>query len=841
MHAQEDCTDIQGISVPSNTREIAGVVTIEDEAMVCADVVGTTAKYGVYSADSVNDIKQYLARPFSRASANITASPGQLLSIDITTLTTLRNFVGATAWERMRGAVGLRGTLVFRVVVTATPFHQGVLALTFQYGVPPGSAAADARRATFYQLAPNLPHVKLDLAENTSAELRVPFVSQYEYWPIVDHVYGTNTDFGYGTFSLTKLTDVRVIAGQTAPSYTLYTSIEDAEIIGACPINIGAINLQAGGPSHKVGHHSGPPQKAGGKQGTISQKEGAKAGIVSGILDASSGVAKAISRIPTFEAIGGSTAWFLSAAAKTASAFGYSRPSDVSAFGRVVNNDYRGESQIDMPTSALLAGPFQNNCLVVDGTVGCVNEDHMAFDKILSVPSYIYRKVWSDTVARNDILYGAIVSPSAFWFRDAGLGNVPMPSTATLTTSAFLPSTLMYVGSNFRYWRGDLKFTFHFSKTKLHGGRIMISYTPDHLNATSAPATTSINTSDTSAGADLDALTTMFDLKDGNVVEFIVPYMALDAYTGFNERIGAIAVNVISPLNAPTNASGSIDMMVFVEAMPGFEFAGITPSTLHPHNPRSNHTAQTGIYLQAGGVTNIDDASQRVIGEVFKSVKQVAMVPDYYTFDRANASTFLFTLYHWFKTNYPSAVSGTTPLPDADQVVFYGSKSSRMAELFSFVNGSTDWSIISERPDAGGLTVSVSTAPNDSNVSVTPIASLYNCTPLRESGFMMNENRGSFRVRVPAYSRYFRIPYVRYQFDSGANQTTSLTDLVYSATMTLQLITARIRNSTGSTVRFTVGRAAGDDATMAHFVGPPLCCLWQSTKPTSPSSSADNF
>jgi hypothetical protein len=816
-HQRDKCEEIEGISVNMTETAITGVTSIENEAMICGEVNSNLNSQTIHSGDGVHDIAKYLSRPWNRDRGTISSGTGLLTSLSFNTISGVKDHVGAVAWGRLAGAAGLRGTLVFRMVVTATPFHQGVLALSFQYGN--SNLGPDARRGFFFPLSVNLPHVKLDLAENTSAELRVPFVSSQEYWSINEHPVPTTSSVGYGFFTVNKLTDVRVIAGQTAPSYTIYTSIEDVEIIGTVPTSLAVVNLQAG---------------------TTSEREARSAGIVSGILDAGASLAKSVGRIPNLRKLGSSTSWFLASAANVAAAFGYSKPTDTSAFTRIVHRDYNGESHIDLPSTALVAGPFQSNSLVVDGTVGADSEDHMSLDYILSKPSYIYRKVWSGSAVTGDLLYGCRVSPSCFWYREGGLGNIPLPANATLTTSAFLPSTLMYVGSNFRYWRGDLRFTFHFSKTKLHGGRIMISYLPARVYGNATPSGTTAVVTDASGGPDMNTYCKLFDLKDGSVVTFDVPYATCDPYTAMGSVAGYLAVQVVSPLNTPGNASASIDMMVFVEALPGFEFAGVCPSTLEAHNPRSDHTTFTGIYLQAGGVNHTADASQRVVGEIFRSVKQLAMIPDWNTFDINNASSFDFTLFPWFKKDYINSVSGNAAIPDTASALFYASKCGRMGEMYSFVNGSTDWTVISDRPDAGGLGLTVYTVPNDANTLATPASNIYNKAALRECGFNIVESRGSMRVRVPAYTKYARIPFSFFQFKSGSNQTT-MSNLIFDPEFIEQMTAIRVRNTSGSTVRFTFGRAAGDDATMAQFVGPPVCCFFQSTKTTSPNSSAANF
>lgn len=809
------------MSIAANTTNVAGVVTLQDEANTCTVLTTPSPYFGISGEDGVDDVKRYLARPFNRSRGTITSGVGNLLSINYDSQGDWKNHVSATAWNRLRGALGLRATLVFRIVVTATPFHQGILAMSFQYGVP--GASNNGRRGLFHFLAPNLPHVKLDISENTSAELRIPFVFMHEYMPIDDNILGTATSLGYGHFAVNKLTDFRVIVGQSAPTYTLYTSLEDVEVIGACPINVGSISLQAG---------------------TVSEREAATAGVVSGTLGlvskAVAGFSDTINKVST---LGKDTAWYLSSLAKTAASFGWSRPTDSSPYQRITVNDYRYDSQVDVPTPALIAGPFQTNTLAMSGAVGCTDEDHMSFDKVLSVPSMIYRRSISTANNVNDYFYGCKLSPSCMWYREAGLGNIPAPAFATATTSCFAPSTIMYLANNFHYWRGGFKFTVYFSKSKLHGGRVLLSYTPDHSYVLNGSDGASVAVADTSDGAELDHHCKMFDLRDGGVVEFEIPYMSPDPYVGFSENIGTFAMSLISPLNAPAGASDTIDFAVFVSALPGFEMAGLTAATLDGTHVQSNQATggYSGVYLQAGGASTTSDTSQQVVGEVFRSTKQLAMVPDYLSSDITNLSDNEVTLFHWFKRPTIPNLSGNVPIPDASRVIFFASKCGRVAELFAFANGSTDWGMITDTPDPKGTVLTVYTSGNDAGRQVTGVASLYDRDANRDSGFIMHESRGSARVRVPAYTRYYRLPVQRFAFDAGTVNMTTMARLDYQATFALHITNARVRNTSGSTFRMVFYRAAGDDATASHFVGPPLCSLFQSTRTLPVNATPNGF
>lgn len=810
---KEDCEDIQGISVPQDNEKVTDVTHFESDAIQCAEVVSTNMST-IRPEGDIDSLKTYLKRPFLFRTGTFQTAPGAQETLNIAAHNDLVSVLGQNNLDRMTGAKGFRATICFKLVVTATPFHQGIAALSFQYGL---ASSFNGRRGNFPYLCTNLPHVKIDLAEQTSVELRVPYIAAVEYFPVdVTAQDGFNVNFG--TIALTRLTTFRLAASQVAARYSLYTWLEDVELIGAYPYDLATVNLQAG-----------------------QAAESSADKLVSKGLSATAKIASGLTGIPYIGGAMRTTAWFARAAAGLASAFGYSRPVDETIIRRKAIIGYMGESHCDLPSSSVVASPFQTNALAV-GVVGGNDIDEMSFNNILSKPAMIYRKVFAPTIATGDLLYASIVSPSCFWYRDnAGSGNIGYPANATLTTSCFAPSHLCYLGSNFRYWRGGFKFTFEFSKTKMHGGRIMISYTPGTSATLNGPITTIQDVPVASTtGVQMTGYSKMFDLRDSSVVEFEVPYINESPYTLYTGSIGTLAVQVISALNSPTSTSDNIDMLVYVEALPNFEFAGLAPSMLDATDFRSDNVT-SGVYLQAGGVSHTPDASQYVVGEKFSSVKQLLMIPDWHVFDQANNTFLNFTLGPWFRKDYLPIITGTSPISNTASAVWYGSKCGRMQEMFSFVQGSTEWTAITDDPDGDANGITVSVVPNDGNATVVGPGSLYNRALVETSGHLVVEQRGAVRVRVPSFMKYQRIPHYPYRQGAGVSQTTAPGTYNVGLSFGSHLYNMRIRNNTGLTRRVALGRAAGDDASVGQYIGPPLCNLFQATAANSPNPSTLPF
>jgi hypothetical protein len=328
------------------------------------------------------------------------------------------------------------------------------------------------------------------------------------------------------------------------------------------------------------------------------------------------------------------------------------------------------------------------------------------------------------------------------------------------------------------------------------------------------------------------------------MIDFEVPFTHIYPYANFFDSIGTLSVEIVSDLIIPPNAPSTVDMLVFVEALPGFQFACVKPSMIEGTNPASNQTT-TGVYLQSGGVAFDKDMSGHVVGEKFRSVKQLMMIPDWHTQDVANASSPGFSLVPFYKKYYLPIVTGASPIPDTTQAFMYGGKVGRMLDLYAYANGSTVWTVTHDRADASGLTLAAYPLGNDGGQQFgTYEASIYNSASNEDCGFRMFTTDNTLRVVVPSYTKLTRVPQMLYNFLIGFARdafpfiTGGSTPNQIGAT---QQTVLRVRNNSGATARFVFGKAAGDDAYVSQFIGPPPCNLFQSTRNTNPNPSLATF
>lgn len=787
------------------------IATFSNEAAVCAEAPGTTSYTNLKQDIDDNSIRRLLARPVLIASGTLGAAPATVIATGYQG-NDFRNAFGANTWDRLLGYVGVRFTLKITVIVSKTAFHQGVLSLVWQYGC----ANDNKFRGNHFPLSVHLPNVRMNLAEQTMMELSVPFVFSEEYFRVSANL-GSDLQ-RYGAYALVNLTGCPVVAGQSTPRYSIYFSMDDVELLGHQPFNFNTIITQSGISRHTTGKIT----SASSGKGKV-EDEGHAKGVLSGSVNALANVAGAVGLVPGLSTVGGAADWFLRSTSSALEAFGFSKPLDEKLVTRVTRNIYTGEGQSDLPNVGYSLAPFQSNKLAIDATVGCTDVDEMSMDYVLSKYSYIFRGNYTTAANPGDTIYTAPVTPSAFWYRDQSLsvvgatGNLPLKTSNTISENAFYPSTLCYIGDNFRYWRGNLRFRFTFACTKLHGGRVVATFIPYRSTGNAAGVALS-NTRAIPAvsgtGPVLTGESMVFDLQDGTEFEYDVPFVYPNAYCGvLTECIGDISLQVVSPLTANSVVPSTVNFMVEVCAQPGFEFAVNTSSLMSavPGTGTVSVTFQSG--LSELEVKNV--ASQQCIGEVFKSLKSLIQIPDYYVADIAGTTIGNTTLDPWFKPNCPALA---TPMSTTTQALYFAARSSRVAEMYSYVRGSTNYVVFKDR--TGNLTHSFTFAPEDGGFASSTFSSFYDKANSPLGCSTVPEALESSRVVIPTYAKIPRIPLDLRDFGFGsARAAPNSTNWLISATHAVPRLWVRNNQAVGA--RYLVGRSAADDAFCSQFIGPP--------------------
>lgn len=786
------------------------------------DVLGThyvPGKSIVKQAD-LQDLKKYFARPRLINRGTITlGTRGQVLELWCSRPQLFNTFFPSGS-TRLAGVYGVRFKMHFRLQLATTPFHQGLLAMAFQYGYASGQAPANNQfnRLLIPAAATNLPHVRLDLSETTMCELSVPFLYPREFMTL-DEDWATNNFCTLGSIGVSTLVPVPAVAGITAPTYELYLTLEDMEFFGAIPQSISTITPQAGGNM---------------KRSAIVEEQESDARPLSSAAGAASRSLRYLAKgVPMISSIADTAAWFLDGVHGALRAWGYSKPQIKDPITRMNMISSACENNVDIPSATVMCAPFASNTLTASGELGASDVDEMALAYVLSQWSQLTVATFSTALTHSSPIWAMNITPSNMWFRIASaapFGNIEIPQVSGATTNSFFPSHQLYWASHFRLWRGGFRFRFTFVKTKHHGGRVMVAYIPQvSLQYNNPVATGTVDGPEISTGIMQPfGVTAIYDLRDNNTFTFDVPYTANIPFLGFYDTMGGISISVMDPLQAPTVVSQSISVLVEVQCLPDFELAEPAPSPYFVHE-QGTIRAQSGgpmAHTDALNTTIDGTACKHTIGEKIQSIKQLIMIPSWDTFTVATASVFNARLMPWF---YVQRVTNTSPLPTTTTVVESFHPRHYAACAFVYACGGQDVHVYHDRSD--GMLVFGKHSRTDAWGGSPALVTNTQASSFRSntaSNLIACARNAITHIRFPAYQTMVRVPTWAYSSATWGLKANPLGTIGATAYHYMGPIMT-INNGSGSTANVVVGRCAADDARVAHYIGPVPLGLVQAT------------
>lgn len=798
------CSEIESMAINGPT-EVTGTTVFVSEA--CEQVDVGAGHSLMVTNGNIQDLTAYFARPVSVFRGVLpNGTVGSVNSRVTSKFLDLELFPNGAS--RMTGVAGFTATRVFTLQVASTPFHQGLLAMSYQYSATNNTDVDRAYafdRGGFPELCTNLPHVRLDLAEGTMVQLRVPFMASVEYvsFGSIDKFLDNSVDFG--KLTLSTILPIQAVAGTSAPTYHLYMHYEDVKLYGVRPAEITTVEFQAGktvnGISSEFANDAYP--------------------FSSATYHLSKTVKYVSKGIPMLSSIGGTTSWFLEKAAGAIRAFGYSRPQIAEPSHPTHLMDNAGEYNVDRALPINVVAATSSNYTRTGPEFAGTNVDEMSLAHILSKKAQIARFSYTTAAAAGATLYYAALSPSCMWFRTSSIpvyNRLPR-LLPTATTNAFIPTSFFYFGQMFKYWKGSFKFKFTFSKTKLHGGRVMVAFcpyitSPDEGELAGDPLPMQVASYGSALGADPTGLSAVFNLRDGNEFEFAVPYTSDRPYLPFLGSYGTIVMYVVDPIQAPSVVSNTIDVLVEVSADSDFEFAD--PRTpMYPAHPK---VSRSTIMFQSGKIISQskDNHCEFTMGETLNSVKQLIAIPKCTVDFIPNDGDLVFTVPPWYYTPSPSVlIPSATSCPHESFSI-----PGMVAKAFAFAKGGTDVHVYSSaRTDFLAHIRQISTTDALTNANDGPDGDV--CS---NNIRVFNGLNGTLHARLPSYQSKTRFsPAV---FDNvmptgaswslKANRIPEINDIWDERPPLYRLL---VKGGSRGGLIF-VNRAASEDACLSQYIGP---------------------
>lgn len=743
--------------------------------------------------------------------------------------------------QKVTGFVGMRAKVRVRVQFNSQPFQQGMAILSYL----PYAEYMPQHMAWFYKSQPpsapttadmcavsGNPHVLCNLANQTAIEFVTPYISPYIYVNLVT---------GQGSFGRVTLNSLTPVASAASPAvnFTVWANFEDVELTWPTDAPLTTKWAQVGSELDEME-----------QTGVISSAVSSFGNIASSILPSIglSSLAKPVSLFST-------------TASNVLKLFGFSKPSVQAPVTRVLQAPARYFLNADgSDTSHKLGLSAGNELQTVSGFAG-TDHDEMAMSYIAARPTYIDSFKW--TLANDDgvALWRKALTPLALGWR----GN---PSTSRKAVVDRL-SPAARLATLMNMWRGDFVFDFHFVKTQMHSGRLLISTRLYNYESNFSVLDTQPGFTET---ADVDLSTT-------STVRYRVPFAAvrpwllteverntnLTSGDALNYCMGQIQVTVLNPLVAAPQCSTEVTVIVFAH-MENAQFAVPTRSTYNPYALPPAVIPFDG-EAQVGGVEETREVSEDHLktptlmiaphsmctGEMVTSVRQLmkrftkvrtsmgVVLPA--TANTAGSTGNAFLIRPW-RIVSPATATISSTAPPYEPTDYY----SHFAPMYSFMRGSMRFKLTMDvLPTTFNTAIPFRVFINTSTINKiasNPTATLGQVGVINQITDVPATAAGNIAYQpgfgdtpVPIYldkegSIEFEVPY----YSTGHMTCTSYADplLVDSRTSILPIPRVILTHPQLVGATFTLYRAVGDDFSFGGLLGCPQVCEFNySTNPTT--------
>lgn len=606
---------MQGTTVPMNveTKEVTAYMNEAETRVRNGTVFPCPPTVSDLCDEVYNDIRRYLSRPKAVIRSSLDDNWGLTVPFVLDSAFFEQFLAG-----RLGGALGFRATMCVRLQVATSPYIGGMLRLVFQpyYDAdnPNNSTCRLQNRATAQPTAYQLPGVMLDLATETVCEFKIPYAyhQDFLYNPVTA---STRTQYTYGTVSVTPHLRPVLPTGGGVASYpwTLYFWMEDVEILGSTGTSMQTDT--SADLSYGLLAQSGMPKE--------------EEFVVSEALYAGSHALDIVSRAPGAQYLR-PLSWASRVAAKTAEAMGFSKPTNLVPQRPVSVQTITNQFHADGDNSVVTLSTLSDAKIAYDTKCFGVDHDEMELDRFLSHSGLLHiGSVSAFEAARNTRLFSLPICPAAMYYNTGvTLGQAVRPidkfarRTTTVgqiyTTPAFIMSTCSTL------WRGNFRIKVRFGKTKFHTGRVALCYQPHSIRPQlmgDVGVTTVTNVPDFSKSAETDNLTVIWDLREGNEADIVIPFTSSQPYLPVESWAGTFSLVVLDNLVFPESVAQFYRYSVSVSCEPGFRFAGYKePFVYVSPTDLVTYTAQSQSGLQS--------AECQAIGEEILSIKQLLLKSD---------------------------------------------------------------------------------------------------------------------------------------------------------------------------------------------------------------------
>jgi DNA replication protein DnaC len=540
-----------------------------------------------------DSVKQFLETPFRIMTWDVTGSettgttlPGNFaLPFDsafenYSTPPTQDNQYGIMM-QRLTAYSGFRGTAVLRFQVNCQRFAQGRMLIHY---IPGQNDSVDEGRSHRFDLRTKsqLPRCEINLNRDTTTIFRVPYVSAYGYYRLNSGALPENRP---GIMGRVFPVVYSPLVGASNLKIHVWLHFEDIELL----------------------YPTYAPQSGMKAREQMS-------GLISGPLNAVSKASRNLAAIPSLSAICSSIGKGTLFLSRSAAAFGWSKPNNLSVSDRVALCPNSDHLNVDVPeNNAKLSLTRSQEIPLMSGFAGN-DVDEMSFEYLCRRPAYQTNFSWA----------AASLSGTQLLMTDLGPWNFGTTYTVD-TYQVRTMSPFALVAASTGLWRADIVVTLKIVKTEFHTGRLRICFMPNRDGGAAFTYASSIY-----------GFRHIVDIRESDTFMFKIPYCGQTPMLNFGDSIGKIGMFVENSLEQPSTVSSTIDCIVEVSAE-NTCFAGVTnrqftpvigngsgfipQSGLHDSDENCQHVVQLGDMASEPA----ENISVLTCGEVVRSVKQLML------------------------------------------------------------------------------------------------------------------------------------------------------------------------------------------------------------------------
>jgi hypothetical protein len=510
----------QSSASQSLVESVNEITTVHENSSV-ADLSKESVSTTLLSS-TPSDVENFLRRPLIIASLDEAfLADGLIHQVNLNSF-----FLNDLMLSKLRGFNYLKADFKVRINITAPAYAYGAIAVS--YGYQDISNITNVVDPVVYMTSRNKEYI--DLSQNQTLEMTIPFCHPYDYYDISDLRYTnliqTNV---FPTLIMARMTPLLNALDGSDATYrmTIYTWLDN--------ISLAVPNLF-------------------NTESSKEKKEVKKTGQISTVATAFEKGLSAISTVPVVGPVAATGAMIAKSVGSIASAFGFSKPKDPDP-----------HTTIGYTPFAISQGADQVRPLAIDPN----NTTDMT----------MYNDIDGDSLSLQNLLCRSGAITSGQITQDS---NISIPVTPFLVTNSagttgsptqrtnLCPLSAMAL--THRYWTGSIIYTFRIFASKYHRGRIRISW---------APRTTVYNDSDVAIRTqntliEIDGSTTVdIEVGWGHAQPYLPVYSCNIASPTDGKNNGYLMYAAMEPFVAP---SSTAPVYVIVEMRAGADFDLMEPT-----------------------------------------------------------------------------------------------------------------------------------------------------------------------------------------------------------------------------------------------------------------------